>query len=89
MYKIEITQTADKDLKKIKDEKTAIKIRIFLENKLPNVTNPKSLKNATKMKDEKDKYRWRIGDYRIIGIVKDNIPAIEIIKIAHRKDAYK
>ena len=91
MYKIEITQRANKELDKIKkgNEKIALKIEIFLSEVLSNETNPRELSNATKLKGYNDKYRWRIGDYRIIGIIKDDILTIEIIKISTRQGAYK
>ncbi len=34
-------------------------------------------------------YRIRIADYRIIYQIVNDVLVIEIIKIAHRKDAYK
>ena len=91
MYKIEITQRANKELDKIKkgNEKIALKIEIFLSEVLSNETNPRELSNATKLKGYDNKYRWRIGDYRIIGIIKDDILTIEIIKISTRQGAYK
>jgi mRNA interferase RelE/StbE len=34
-------------------------------------------------------YRWRVGDYRIIYSINDDIIEIEIIKVSHRQGAYK
>ena len=91
MYKVIITKNVNKSIEKIEksNPQSAEKIITFLVVFLPNVTNPKNLKSATKIQGEKDKYRWRVGDYRIIGFVKDKILTIEIIKIDHRQGAYK
>ena len=36
-----------------------------------------------------DSWRFRIGEYRIVYSITDNILTIEIIRVAHRKDAYR
>jgi len=33
-------------------------------------------------------YRLRVGDYRIIYVVLEDVVAVEVVKIKHRKDAY-
>jgi len=33
-------------------------------------------------------YRLRVGDYRIIYTILEDIVAVEVIKIKHRKDIY-
>lgn len=92
-FKILISKKADKELKKIaKGNKEAhFDITIFIEKKLESTENPCILPNAKHLQGFKDnRYRWRIGDYRIIGIVENGeVKVIEIIKIAHRQEAYK
>ena len=34
-------------------------------------------------------WRFRIGEYRIVYSIVDNILTIEIIRVAHRKDVYR
>lgn len=36
-----------------------------------------------------NKYRIRVGDYRVIYSVDDDILLIEIVRVRHRKDVYK
>jgi len=38
---------------------------------------------------EENLWRLRVGDYRIIYLIEDDIKIIEIRKIGHRKDVYK
>lgn len=92
MWVILLKKQVEKDLNKLKakfDTEITLKINAFLD-KLKNTENPTSLPNAKKLKAYDDNcYRWRIGDYRIIGIVENSeVKIIKIIKIAHRKDTY-
>lgn len=34
-------------------------------------------------------WRFRIGEYRIVYSIEDNILTIEVIRVAHRKDVYR
>ncbi len=84
MYKIELSKRSIKELKKLpkfQQKKIAVKIDRISKN-------PYS-RNAKKLIGEKDLFRVRSGDYRIIYQVKDKILLILILKIGHRKEIYK
>lgn len=34
-------------------------------------------------------WRYRVGDYRILCIIKDDVLVIEVFSIGHRSDVYK
>ncbi len=83
-YQIEVKRSAAKSLKNIpKADRVRIveKIDSFAEN-LPNP-------EMTKMKGNNPFHRVRVGDYRIIYEIKDDILVILIVKIGHRKDIYR
>lgn len=63
------------------------KINDFLENELPNCENPCKLPSAFYLRGYSDnRWRWKIGNYRIIGIVQNNeFKIIEIVEIARRQ----
>ena len=65
-----------------------IKIDDFLSKDLPNAKNPCTLPNAKRLAGFSDsRYRWRLGKYRIIGIVENGeFYIIQIIKIAKRDE---
>lgn len=68
--------------------KEYLKIVTFLDNELPNCENPCALPNAKHLQGFSDnRWRWKLGEYRIIGIVKaDTIFFIQVIRIAKRSD---
>lgn len=73
-----------KDLKKIEKyelKKISIKIDRLAKNPRP--------KNAKKLINQKNLFRVRSGDYRIIYQIKDSVLLILVVKIGHRKDIYK
>ncbi|MFA5502420.1 MAG: type II toxin-antitoxin system RelE/ParE family toxin [Sulfurovaceae bacterium] len=83
MYKIVIDKKVIKDLKKIDkvwQEKILEKINDFL-TQVP-YDGKKLVGNLSNF------YRVRVGNYRIIYEIIDEIVTVEVIKISHRKDVY-
>lgn len=88
MNEVLLTNEANKSLEKLKksNPKQHLKIIEFLCI-LENTENPKALPNAKILKGFENKYRWRLGDYRIIGnIEKNEFYIVEIVKIDKRDD---
>jgi len=86
IYKIEIPEMLlKKSLRKIptSDAKKIISEIDSLEQD-PRPSGAKKLKGSIK----KPLYRIRVGDYRVVYSIFDNILTILIIEIGHRKDIY-
>ncbi len=83
-YRIKVKRSAAKALKKIpKPDRKRISEKIdSLAEKLPNP-------DITKMKGNNPFHKVRIGDYRIIYEIQDDVLLILIVKIGHRKDIYR
>jgi mRNA interferase RelE/StbE len=83
-YGIEVTKSVAKELKQIArpDQKRIIKA---IDNLAENLPNP----DITKMKGNNPFHKIRVGDYRIIYEIQNDILMILIIKIGHRKDIYR
>ena len=79
---VKLTKESLKDLKKI-DKKAKITIidKIQLLKDYPDTPNIKKLTNYY------TPYRFRVGNYRVLFDIKDDI--IYIISVKHRKEAYK
>jgi mRNA interferase RelE/StbE len=83
-YQIEFTRGAIKQLKKIP---TNIRERIDLKiQELALEPRPDGVK---KLESELSLYRIRVGDYRVVYQIQDNILLINVVKIKHRSDAYR
>lgn len=83
-YRIEFKRSAAKVLKKIpkRDRK---RIRDKIDSLSESLPEP----NITKMKGDNPFHRIRVGDYRIIYEIQDEILLILVLKIGHRKDIYR
>lgn len=85
MFKIKLHKNARKNLKKIDPttQKRIVKAITNLENN-PTPNGYKKLKGQIE-----DKYRIRVGDYRIIYTIKNEELVILVLTIGHRKDIYR
>ncbi|SCZ76576.1 type II toxin-antitoxin system RelE family toxin [Acidaminobacter hydrogenoformans] len=85
-FKVEYTTSALKQLKKL-DKQTAFFILSYIEKNLVDSENPrlhgKSLQGLLS-----DKWRYRVGDYRILAKIEEDRVVILIVEVGHRKDIY-
>jgi len=79
--KVEISKSALKDLQKIdKKYQKIIFDKIKLLKDYPDTPNIKKLTNHY------PPYRFRVGNYRVLFDIKDDV--IQILSVKHRKEAY-
>jgi len=82
-YRIEVKQSAAKELGKIpKKELTRILDKI---SSLSDAPRPEGSIKLT----GQEKYRLRIGKYRVLYSIEDDILTVYVVKVAHRKDVYR
>ncbi|NLV98749.1 MAG: type II toxin-antitoxin system RelE/ParE family toxin [Clostridiaceae bacterium] len=85
-YRVEFTESFETDFKKL-DRAVQKQILKWIEKHLINVDFP-STPGKTLKGELKDYVRFRVGDYRIISIVEEDIFVITNLHIGHRKDIY-
>jgi mRNA interferase RelE/StbE len=83
-YEIIITRDAKKEFRKLPND---VQENIF--DHISNLKVEPRPSGCKKLKGEIDYWRIRVGKYRVIYSIEDNILRIEVIKIGHRKDVYK
>ncbi|MDR1235369.1 MAG: type II toxin-antitoxin system RelE/ParE family toxin [Holosporaceae bacterium] len=86
-YKIEISDTALKDLKRL-DSTGRIKILKYIEGVLSVIKDPR-LTGKALTGNPGEFWRYRIGDFRIICKIYDEKLTVLVVKIAHRKNVYQ
>ena len=83
MYNIDFSKKAQKKLDKLSDE-IANPILSAIGS-LSTIPRPQGYK---KLKGRKG-YRIRVGDYRVIYEIIDDILLIDVVDLGHRKDIYE
>lgn len=85
---IEFDPSAVKELDKL-DPQQAKRILRFLFDRVANLDDPRSIGEALKGSRFNTLWKYRVGDYRIITSIEDNIARILVVKIGDRKEVYR
>lgn len=87
VWRIEYAESVQKDVRKL-DAQERKRIRDFIEVKVANLEKPRSLGKPLSG-GLSGLWRYRVGNCRIIANIEDCDARILIVKIAHRKEAYR
>ena len=85
-YRVQFTQRALKDLKKL-DRHTAALILGWIRKNLENCENPR-LHGKALTANRSGQWRYRVGDYRLLAEIEDHTITILILNVGHRRDIY-
>ena len=85
-YRVEFTEKAKKDLKKL-DKHTAALILGWIRKNLEGCDNPRTHGKALTA-NRTGQWRYRVGGYRILALIEDGKVIILIVNVGHRKDIY-
>lgn len=86
-FNVELSERFKKEFRKL-DKYTQKMIRAWMNNNLVYCENPRWTGKALKG-DRKGKWRYRIGDYRLICQIDDDKLVVLALNIGHRKEIYK
>jgi len=82
-YKIQVKKSAEKELGKIP------KIELLkILDKIKSLADDPHPAGSIKLTNQ-EKYRIRVGNYRILYKVEENILTVFIVKVGHRKYIYR
>ena len=82
-YQVNLKKSVVKDLEKLPD----IVLKRIQKTILALSSNPRP--DGCKKLKGRDDYRVRIGDYRILYFIDDDIVTVEVVRVQHRKDVYE
>jgi mRNA interferase RelE/StbE len=84
LYSVLIERTAEKDLRRLSTE---VHDRVIAAIQ-PLATNPRPA-NCRKLSGSKNDWRIRVGDYRVIYEIADEIRVVRINHVRHRREVYR
>lgn len=83
-YRIELRTSAARSLSRLPkqtQQRIAVAIDALAQEPRPN--------GCKKLKGHAETWRVRVGDYRVLYTVQDDVLCVEVIRIAQRKDVYE
>lgn len=86
-YSVETTPRFDKEFKKL-DRYTQKMIKAWIVKNLVGCDNPRVHGKALTA-NRTGHWRYRIGDYRMICLIKDNELVILAMTVGHRREIYE
>jgi len=86
MYSVTYSEKATKTLLKM-DRQISSMIYRWIDKNLDGCDNPRLYGKALDS-DFKGYWRYRVGDYRLIANIQDNLLVIEIVRAGHRREIY-
>jgi len=87
MYTFSTDENFEKEFKKL-DKTVRVMITQWIKKHLMDCDNPRAFGKAL-VGNLKGYWRYRIGNYRLLAIIKDDELIIVAIEIEHRKSVYK
>ena len=86
-FSVNYTKQAVKDLQKL-DKHTRALIIGWIEKNLVGCENPRMYGKGLTA-NHSGKWRYRIGDYRLLANIQDDQIVILILEVGHRREIYK
>ena len=87
MFNVRFTNRAKRNLGKL--DKSQQKIIIaWIKKNLENCENPRAYGKPL-VGNQKGKWRYRVGDYRILAEIQDDEIVILILDVGHRREIYR
>jgi len=83
-YAIDIKSSARRELENLSDSLIA-RLIPKIEGMAVNPRSP----GCKKLIGFKDSWRIRVGDYRVVYVINDELKRVSVTRIAHRKDVYE
>lgn len=77
---------AEKQIDKL-DPTVRARILRFLDERVATEHHPRRL--ATKLTGDNERWRFRVGDYRLIATFEERVLVVEIIEVGHRRSIYE
>jgi mRNA interferase RelE/StbE len=87
-WRIDVADSARKQLRKL-DPQIASRILTFLHERLQPLDNPRLLGEAPRGSDLGTLWKYRVGDWRIIASIEDEVATVLVVRIGNRREVYR
>ncbi|MFQ4146058.1 type II toxin-antitoxin system RelE/ParE family toxin [Chlorogloeopsis sp. ULAP02] len=84
IYKVEFSKGALKQFNKL-----SLELQERIQRKIDELANDPRPSGVVKLKNGENRYRVRVGNYRILYNICDDILLITVVRIGHRREVYR
>ena len=88
VWRIEVSDAAKKQLAKM-GRVEAKRITVFLRTRIASLDNPRLLGDALHGTRFAGLWRYRVGDYRILVDIRDEVVTVIVVDVGHRGEVYR
>ena len=88
IWSIEFDRQASRELDDL-DGQVAKRILKFLNERLARLEDPRSLGESLRGPIWGEYWKYRVGDYRIIAHIEDQLIRILVVRIGNRREVYR
>jgi len=87
-WRIEFSQAAERELGKL-DRQIARRILKVLHGRIAPADDPRFFGEALKGSTLGEFWKYRVGDYRLICLIEDQVLRILVVRVGHRREVYR
>lgn len=84
IYEVEFTTAAARQVRKLPAQ-----VRNRVLDAIESLTDDQRPPGSRKIVGEDTAWRIRIGDYRVIYDILDEVLVVSVVRVAHRREAYR
>lgn len=84
IYEVKFTKAARKMFIKLSQE-----LQDRIQTKIDDLAIEPRPNGVKKLKGEENSYRIRVGDYRVIYDIFDDVLLVNVVSVGHRSEVYK
>ena len=83
-YSVDFSKVARKQFKKLPSD-----VQERIQNKINELAIEPRPNGVKKLQGEENSYRIRVGDYRVVYDIFDDVLLINVIRVKHRNQVYR
>lgn len=87
-WRIELSREARRNLAAL-DPQHARRVLRFLDERVATLDNPRSIGSALEGARLGHLWRYRVGDFRIIADIQDDVVCVLVVRIGDRREVYR
>jgi mRNA interferase RelE/StbE len=87
-WTIEYAQSSRKPMERL-DPMVRRRIRLFLSERVAMLDDPRTLGGSLESAHFAGLWRYRVGDYRILVDIRDEIVTVLVVGVGHRGEVYR